>query len=377
MFAALWLLAELARGVLFTGFPWVASGYAMVDAPLAALAPWLGVYGIGAAVALLAALLGQRAWRATGVAAAGVAALALAGPGEHTEPTGRLTLALVQTDVAQDEKFAAERLPETLASLARALVQARAQLVVAPETAIPLLPFQLDEIAPGYAEQLRAHFAQPGRAALVGIPLGDFDRGYTNAVVGWSAAPQYVYRKHHLVPFGEFVPRGFRWFTALMNIPLGDFDRGAVDQPSFAFAGQRIAPNICYEDLFGEELARRFADADSAPTMMANLSNIAWFGRTIAIEQHLHISRLRALEFQRPMIRATNTGATALIDHRGRVAAMLEPHTRGVLEGQAEGRRGLTPYARWAAHTGLAPLAVLALLACAAAVWAQGGRGHG
>jgi apolipoprotein N-acyltransferase len=369
LFAALWLLAELARGVLFTGFPWVASGYAMVDAPLAALAPWLGVYGIGAAVALLAALLGQGAWRATGVAVVGVAALALAGPGEHTQPSGRLTLALVQTDVAQDEKFVAERLPEALASLARALVEVRAQLVVAPETAIPLLPFQLAEVAPGYAEQLRAHFAQPGRAVLVGMPLGDFDRGYTNAVVGWSAAPEYVYRKHHLVPFGEFVPRGFRWFTELMNIPLGDFDRGAVDQPSFAFAGQRIAPNICYEDLFGDELARRFADAATAPTMMANLSNIAWFGRTIAIEQHLNISRLRALEFQRPMIRATNTGATAVIDHRGRVTAMLEPHTRGVLQGEAEGRRGLTPYARWAAHTGLVPPAALALAVAAAAVW--------
>ena len=378
LFAALWLLAELARGVLFTGFPWVASGYAMVDAPLAALAPWVGVYGIGAAVAalaaLLAALLVQRAWRAwRGLAAAGVllAALALAGPGEHTAGSGRLTLALVQTNVAQDEKFAADRLPQALADLARALLEARASLVVAPETAVPLLPFQLDEFAPGYWAQLRAHFSDPARAALVGVPLGDFDRGYTNSVLALAAGSDYRYDKHHLVPFGEFIPRGFRWFTEAMNIPLGDFTRGVVDPPSFAFAGQRIAPHICYEDLFGEELARRFADPARAPTLLANLSNIGWFGDTIAITQHLNISRLRALEFQRPVIRATNTGATAIVDHRGRVAAQLAPHTRGVLHGEVEGRQGLTPYARWAAHAGLAPLALLAALVGVAAVVAR------
>jgi apolipoprotein N-acyltransferase len=174
----------------------------------------------------------------------------------------------------------------------------------------------------------------------------------------------------HLVPFGEFVPPGFRWFIDLMHIPLGDFARGPLDAPSFAFAGQRIAPNICYEDLFGEELARRFADPAAAPTVFANVSNIAWFGDTIAVPQHLHISRLRALEFQRPMLRATNTGATAVIDHRGRVTHRLEPFTRGVLDARVEGRDGLTPYARWASRLGLWPLAGLA--AAVAAAFAAG-----
>jgi apolipoprotein N-acyltransferase len=141
-----------------------------------------------------------------------------------------------------------------------------------------------------------------------------------------------------------------------MNIPLGDFNRGPLVAPSFVVRGQRIAPNICYEDLFGEELAARFADADQAPTVLANLSNIGWFGDTIAIPQHLNISRLRTLELQRPMLRATNTGATVVIDHRGVVRHRLEPHTRGVLEGQVEGRDGLTPYARWAGAFGLWPL---------------------
>ena len=370
LFAALWLLAEAGRGIVFTGFPWLASGYSQVDAPLAALAPWLGVYGMGAVLAYAAAGLARlvhsrgRAWGPAAGATAVLALCAWGGPGEHSRPAGELSVVLLQTNVRQDEKFSAERMPETLAWVGRELLAARADLVLAPETAVPLLPFQLEDLAPGYWSTLRAHFADPvaGRAALIGLPLGDFERGYTNSVAGLSAAGEYRYDKYHLVPFGEFIPTGFRWFTALMNIPLGDFARGVIDPPSFAAAGQRVAPNICYEDLFGEELARRFVDAATAPTVLANVSNIGWFGDTIATVQHLNISRLRALEFQRPMIRATNTGATAIIDHRGRVAAMLQPHTRGVLAGSVQGRDGITPYAWWTARAGLWPALALALL---------------
>jgi apolipoprotein N-acyltransferase len=116
------------------------------------------------------------------------------------------------------------------------------------------------------------------------------------------------YDKHHLVPFGEFIPPLFKWFTRMMNIPLGDFNRGAVGQDSFDWKGQRLAANICYEDLFGEELGVRFVDPALAPTIFVNVSNIGWFGDTVAIDQHLQISRMRALEFERPMVRATNTG---------------------------------------------------------------------
>ena len=376
LFAALWLLAELARGLLFTGFPWVAAGYAMVDAPLAALAPWLGVFGIGAVMAALSAgvVVAVQAALSSTEQRAGVrrAALALAaplglllaavaGPADFTRPAGTLQVALLQTNVAQDEKFASEHMPEALAWVARALLESRADLVVAPETAVPLLPTQLAESVPGYWQLLQERFRERG-AALVGVPLGDYENGYTNSVVGLSAGPEYRYDKHHLVPFGEFIPTGFRWFTRLMNIPLGDFNRGGLKQASFAVAGQRVAPNICYEDLFGEELAQRFADAATAPTLMANISNIGWFGNSIAIPQHLNISRLRTLELQRPMLRATNTGATAVIDHRGVVTASLAPHTRGVLLAAAQGREGITPFAWWAARWGLWPLVAVAAL---------------
>jgi len=382
LFAALWFLAEWARGVIFTGFPWLAAGYSQVDGPLAALAPWLGVYGVGALMAWAAALsagLGGLPWRRRATVAAAVLAVVTlpgwVGPPSFTRSAGQFSVVLLQPNVSQDEKFAAERMPDALAWVARQLVAAQADLVVTPETAVPLLPGQLDEFAPGYWDGLRKHFSAPGRAALVGVPLGDFDRGYTNSVAGLSAqtappAALYRYDKQHLVPFGEFIPTGFRWFTELMNIPLGDFSRGELNPPSFAVGAQRVAPNICYEDLFGEELARRFVDPVLAPTVFANVSNIGWFGNSVAIDQHRHISRFRALEFQRPMIRATNTGATAVIDHRGRVLAELPRHTQGVLQGQVEGRSGTTPFAWWAGHAGLWPLVALAVLVC---LWAWHG----
>jgi apolipoprotein N-acyltransferase len=230
-----------------------------------------------------------------------------------------------------------------------------------------MLPEQLEQFAPGWWEALRAHFGSAGRAALVGVPLGSYEAGYTNSVAGLSAVAPYRYDKQHLVPFGEFIPPGFGWFTERMQIPLGDFARGPRVAPSFAFDGQRVAPNICYEDLFGEELAARFVDAAAAPTLLANVSNIGWFGDTVALPQHLAISRLRALELQRPMLRATNTGVTAIVDHRGRVRAQLAPFTRGALDGSVDGRSGTTPFAWWAGRFGLWPLLAAAVLAAALA----------
>ncbi|MEO5734941.1 MAG: apolipoprotein N-acyltransferase [Rubrivivax sp.] len=381
LFAALWLLAEAARALVFTGFPWVALGYSQVDAPLAAAAPWVGVYGIGALMAALAAAVvrwlrggagkGQaRRW----VPLAGLLVLATAlslAPRDFTRSSGALPVTLLQTNVPQDQKFDAAHLEQNLSWTVDALMNAPPGLAVAPETAVPLLPSQLADLAPGLWEGLRSHFAQAGRAALVGVPLGDFDRGYTNSVVGLSASipatSDYRYDKHHLVPFGEFIPTGFRWFTQLMEIPLGDFNRGVVDPPSFEFGGQRIAPNICYEDLYGEELARRFEDPAQAPTVFANVSNLGWFGDSSALPQHLNISRMRSLELQRPMVRATNTGATAFIDHRGVVMARLPAFERGVLTATVDGRNGTTPFAWWAARGGLWPLIGLALLVVAAA----------
>jgi apolipoprotein N-acyltransferase len=370
LFGACWLGAELARGLVLTGFPWVATGYGQVDAPLAAAAPWVGVYGLGFVVAALAALLAfSVGMKRQLIAGAAVAMLVFASPlllqRDFTTSAGSLGVTLVQTNVPQNEKFVPQFLPETLEWLEKTVASASGPLVLAPETAIPLLPEQLGD--DGW-QRFAAPFREGERAALIGLPLGDYDAGYTNSVAGISRdAPQpfYRYDKQHLVPFGEFIPDGFRWFTDLMSIPLGNFARGPRVPPSFGFAGQRIGPNICYEDLFGEELARRFGDAATAPTILANVSNMGWFGDTIALTQHLNISRLRSLELQRPMIRATNTGATAAIDHRGVVIAQMKWSERGVLQAEVEGRNGVTPFARWAEAFGLWPLVLLGLVVIA------------
>jgi len=437
MFAALWTLAELARGRWFTGFPWGAGGYAQVD-QMAAWAPWVGVYGMGAIAAVLAYALAltvsfvssrlfqwalpptrrpgapaARRWfvgqsnlvsllGSLLVAVALGALLASVIAGERWRDLGRIGTAasgemkvwLLQGNIPQNEKF------ETGTGIATALgwypaqvaEAAQAQrrgtgpdLVVAPETAIPLLPQQLNAEfwEPLFASlQNSSTGGSPGLGLLVGIPLGSYEAGYTNSA--WAMTPAmlkdragafpgerfYRYSKQHLVPFGEFIPPLFRWFTNLMHIPLGDFARGALPQPAWTWTGQRIAPNICYEDLFGEELAQSFADAADAPTVLINLSNIGWFGDTVAIDQHLQISRLRSLELGRPMLRATNTGATAVIDHTGRVTHQLHRLTRDRLEATVQGRTGLTPYAVWASRWGLWPVwgscAAVLLLAAAA-----------
>ena len=388
LFAACWTLAELARGSLWTGFPWGAGGYAHVEGPLSVLPRWLGVYGTGAVAAALAYALGglrpvhlrqPRAWAlALGAAALlgglfwqrGCALRACLADAPAAQPRV-LSVALLQGNIPQDEKFEpGSGVPLALEWYAAALRSSTAQLVVAPETAIPLLPQQLPF---DYMPKLQAHFSLGPQAALIGIPLGNPIEGYANSVIGLvpGQEPVYRYDKHHLVPFGEFIPPMFRWFTEMMNIPLGDFNRGGLAQPSMAWAGQRLAPNICYEDLFGEELGLRFRDPTTAPTIFVNVSNIGWFGDSVAIDQHLAISRMRALEFERPMLRATNTGATVIIDHHGNVTQALAPHVRGVLSGDVEGREGLTPFARWVRWAGQLPLWLLAALALAGAFWRQ------
>jgi apolipoprotein N-acyltransferase len=373
LFASVWMLAELARAIIFTGFPWVATGYSQIDAPFAALAAWAGVYGIGFVLAGLSAWASLASFYArskltalalpVGVTAV-VIAFCLLTSFNFTAPTTTLSVTLIQGNIPQEEKFAAERQGAALTWHLDTLLASKSDLVIAPETAIPVLPEQLP---PGLWNDIAQHFVDQKTHALVGVPMGNDEAGYTNSAVGFGPkggpeSADYRYDKHHLVPFGEFIPTGFKWFTRMMNIPLGDFNRGPVTAPSFNVKAERVAPNICYEDLFGEDLAARFVNEATAPTMLANISNIGWFGNSIAIPQHLNLSRMRALEFQVPMLRATNTGATAVIDHRGVVTHSLPPHQRGVLEASVQGRSGVTPFAWWAGRFYLWPLIGFAAL---------------
>ncbi len=343
---ALWTLAEWLRGWLFTGFPWLALGYSQVDGPLAGFAPLGGVFGVSFAAAAAAgagaALVVARGRRAIAVAALlaiviGAGALRAV---DWTTPQGEpVAVSLLQGNVPQALKFVPGRYEETLATYARLAERSNGRLIVLPETAIPRF---LHEVDPEYLERLKAIAAARGGDLLVGVPVLDAERRYYNAVVSLGAAPTQRYYKSHLVPFGEFLPPGFGWVLAILEIPLGDFGRGAEHQPPLAVAGQRVAVDICYEDAFGEEIIRPLPEA----TLLVNASNVAWFGDSLAPAQHLRIARMRALETGRFMLRATNTGVTAIVDPRGAVVARLPAFSEGILEGRVEGRAGATPYVR-------------------------------
>jgi apolipoprotein N-acyltransferase len=348
VFPVCWGVSEWMRGWVFTGFPWAASGYAHVTAPLGGFAPILGVYGIGVLVGVCAACLVMLTQRRKLPAVGLVAALLLAGWGlKHvawTEPVGKpLTVRLVQGDVPQDQKFDQAHLVGVLMRYHAMMTAAPADLIAAPETAIPVLARHLP---PDYLAAFRDYAAGTGSTFMFGIPLGNGD-DYANSVAGIGPQGQdYRYDKHHLVPFGEFVPPGFRWFTDMMQIPLGDQTRGPAVQAPFAVKDQLVLPNVCYEDLFGEEIAQNLRSETHPATVLLNVSNLAWYGESTAIPQHLQISRMRSLETGRPMLRATNNGATAVIDGRGNVTALLPFYSQGTLATTVQGMAGSTPYIR-------------------------------
>lgn len=388
---ALWILAEWLRGWLFTGFPWVSTGYAHTDSPLAGFAPVLGVYGVGWLAAVCSGCFAMALQRRTAsrkriVPLLTLAAIALAGLGlrqiDWTVPNGApISIRLLQGNVPQEMKFDPEQANQTLTLYEDMIRTAPADLIATPETALPLLANQLPD---DYLPRLSAFSSATNSHLAIGVPVSDGPRQYANSVLGISpgtaneASAIYRYDKHHLVPFGEFIPLGFRWFVDMMHIPLGDFTRGAALQLPFDVRDQWVLPNICYEDLFGEEIAAQLRNSAAVgrpvATMLLNMSNIAWFGDSIALPQHLQISQMRAIETGRPMLRATNTGATAVVDPKGRIRAQLKPFTRDVLTTSVQGYQGLTPYVRF----GNAAIVLLAsALLLAARFLARKSSGHG
>ncbi len=358
--AAAWTLAEWLRGWLFSGFGWLSIGYAQIDAPLAGYAPIGGVLLPGFFLALTAAWLCDAVTsldayrRRTLLSAVVVAIIWVCGYAlirvDWSRPVGEpTTVSLVQGNIGEDIKFEPAYREKTLAIYADLVARSGGRLIVLPESALPMFA---DEVAPEYIEQLRAAALKNGGDLVLGLFFfeprtnADDDDRYFNSVVTIGTAPTQVYRKHHLVPFGETIPLKpvFGWFIRnVLAIPLADQTPGPAYQEPFAVAGQRLAVNICYEDAFGNELSLRTADA----TLLVNVTNDAWYGHSLAAEQHDQISAMRALETARPMLRATNTGITSIIDHHGVERARLPWFTRGVLEGTIAGREGITPYVRF------------------------------
>jgi apolipoprotein N-acyltransferase len=370
---AVWMLIEWTRSWIFTGFPWLAVGYSQVPAsPLAGFVPVVGVFGITLIMASVSGLLVLQATRkplTLYYASAIVIALFLLGFGlkqiEWTAPTGVTTsVSLLQGNVAQDMKWREDRMIATLDAYRTMTIASKSQLIVLPETALPLF---LHQVPPEYLDGLAAHARANNGAVLVGVPERLQNGEYFNTVIalggtsGIGSANPQGYRKSHLVPFGEFIPLRplLGWIVSVLAIPLQDFSRGAIDQQPLNVAGQRVAVNICYEDVFGEEIIRQLPQA----TMLVNASNVAWFGRSVAPQQHLQISQMRALESGRYMLRATNTGVTAVINARGQVVTAAPEFTSATVTHVVPGYQGTTPFVRWGNYAALLIAAGMLLIA--------------
>lgn len=348
---ALWTLLEWLRGWVLTGFPWLDLGASQTDTPLGALGPLAGPYAVSWATALGAALVvALWAWRGRARLRAAAALLLLwtlsaaLGQVQWTRPAGRpIQVALVQGNIPQERKWLPEQREPTL-ELYRRLSRQHwdVDLIVWPEAAIPAFFRQVlnDFLVPLHREARTNHTDM-----LVGVPVLDWDGGrYYNAMLALRDEPQF-YFKHHLVPFGDYVPLEdhLRGLLSFFDLPMSSFSAGPERQPPLAVAGHRAAVSICYEIAFASEVARAVPAAD----LLVNVSNDTWFGDSIGPHQHLQLARARARETGRPLLRATNNGITAIIDAYGKLQAVAPHFEQAVLTGRIQPTQGLTPFVRW------------------------------
>jgi len=357
--AALWTLCEWLRGYLFTGMPWLSIGYAALPGSLlAGYAPIGGVFLVSLAATVIAAMVAliydavDRGRRGRIVSVIAICAALYLGGGalsrlEWTRPDGApVAVSLLQGNVLQELKFDPDFRERTFDLYARLVDQSRGRLIVLPESAYPIFS---DEVPDRVLLHLVHTATARGGDLLLGLftaepPLpGSDEPRYFNSVVTLGSGELQLYRKRHLVPFGETIPGKviLGWLIrSVLAIPLADQTPGAPTQPPLSVAGTRVAVNICYEDAFGSELI----DGARSARILVNVTNDAWYGHSIAAWQHNQMAAMRALELGRPMLRATNTGITSAISHQGRVLAVLPWFTSDVLEVTVQGRTGATPY---------------------------------
>ena len=356
---ALWAFVEWLRGWALSGFPWLSFGYGQIDSPLAGWAPVIGIYGVSwmllvSAAAIVPLMAAPRAGRS--------AVLLLAMPWltgallqqeTWTEAEGEaVETTIVQGGVPQDRKWLRQQFVPTLNLYRDALLDAEdSDLVVWPEVAIPAISNQVED----YLSLLERDIRRRRQTLALGI-LEPHSNGLQvyNSVFMLDGAERQAYRKRHLVPFGEYfpVPDFVREWMRLLALPNTDMQKGADRQPLLTTAqGVSVAAAICYEDAYGAEQLYAFPEA----AMIVNVSNDAWFGESIAPYQHLQVAQMRALEVERPVIRATNNGISAFIDHRGQVTDVAPQFELATLTRSVQPRGGLTPYAA----TGNPPLLIL------------------
>lgn len=351
---AAWVFIEWLRGWLFSGFPWMSLGYGQTDTSLAGWAPLFGVYGVSlmlmiSATAWLIAILerGRDRW----IALAIVALPWVIGAGlttvQWTEASGAAFKAtIVQAGIPQERKWLTEeRQPTKDFYRDRTRDIADSQLIVWPEVAIP----SLTDMEENYIQSLEAISSESGQTILFGIlerqvSAADEVKIY-NSVIGLNGGARQVYRKRHLVPFGEYfpVPAFVREWMRMMSLPFSDISPGEDEQALLTMAdGTKLSVVICYEDSYSAEMLFAFPDA----ALLINVSNDAWFGDSIAPHQHLQIARMRSLELGRETIRATNTGISGFINAQGQLLATGAQFEPVQMSMNVQPRTGATPYTR-------------------------------
>jgi len=358
--ATFWGLADWTRSWIFTGFPWLTIGYSQVpNGPLAGFLPTIGIYGVSTLTVLVSGLIlyfiktyvtsralpNPVAMKCLTVAFGIMITGQLFTYIEWSSPFGEpVDTALIQGNIAQDLKWAPDTTANTIALYLDMVQKSKAQLIVLPETALPILSTQ---ITPEIEAILQNQAIQNQGNLIVGIVKYVEDtRAYFNGALSFGIDANQHYEKSHLVPFGEFIPlkQAFGWvYRDLLNMPMSDMSRGSLQQQPMHLSGQKVAINICYEDVFGEEIIRQLP----AATLLVNVTNDAWFGESLAPDQHLQFSQARAIETGRMMLRATNTGATAAINPKGQIVAYAPHFTQTTLNVSAQGYTGTTPYVRF------------------------------
>lgn len=365
---AVWVVIEWVRGWFLSGFPWMSLGYSQIDSPLAGWAPLIGVYGVSWLLLISSAgvvlVLTRRHYP---LALALMTLPWLLGYGlrgqQWTQPIGEPQLAtIIQGGVPQERKWLPEQFAPTLEVYHKALIAVEnSKLVVWPEVAIP----SLVELDNAYLQVLSQDARARERTLILGILEHDVAEQHVyNSVLLLDGESQQIYRKRHLVPFGEYfpVPDFVREWMRLLSLPNNDTTAGDDTQPILVAAdGTKFGVAICYEDAYGAEQLYALPDA----TVLINVSNDGWFGDSIAPHQHLQIARMRALEAGRWVVRSTNNGISAFIDPRGAIAAIAPQFEFAALEFEIQPRSGLTPYAQ----TGNVPVILLLLFIGAWAAW--------
>jgi apolipoprotein N-acyltransferase len=368
-----WVLLEWVRSWLLTGFPWLLLGTSQIDSSLAGYLPVAGVFGTGLAVSLTAGALATLTWwrwREAAVAVAVIAVVWLGGfglAGLRWTYSGAIPFdtALIQGNVAPERKFA--DLEASLSHYTGVTREAagQAEVVVWPETAVPTFYEREAQRLNEFAREMHERDTH----VVTGVfTFGEDGERYFNSVRQLGPANR-PYNKQRLVPFGEYMPLR-TWlgvFDRYIEIPMSDIAAGDAGQEPLQVGRYRMGASVCYEAAYPGVIASAVPPA----TVLVNVSNDAWFGRSAAPGQHLQMARVRSRELARPMLRATNTGISAVIDHRGDVQSRAALFEAATVEARVEPRGGLTPFARWGS---LPALAVSALLVAGPVGWSVGRR---